>query len=68
VLNSYAVSHALNGKMDDAVRLLNEAIVLNLEIKNELAVRNNYLTLQRINRLQRKFKRGIKVQQGYIND
>ncbi len=50
VLNSYAVSHALNGKMDDAVRLLNEAIVLNLEINNKVAVRNNYLTLQRINR------------------
>jgi tetratricopeptide (TPR) repeat protein len=60
VLNSYAVSHALNGKMDDAVRLLNEAIVLNLEIKNELALRNNYLILQRINRYRGNLSEALK--------
>lgn len=66
VLNSYAVSHALNGKMDDAVRLLNEAIVLNLEIKNELAVRNNYLTLQRINRYRGNLTEALKYNEAIL--
>ncbi len=66
VLNSYAVSHALNGKMDDAVRLLNEAIVLNLEIKNNVAVRNNYLTLQRINRYRGNLSEALKYNEAIL--
>jgi tetratricopeptide (TPR) repeat protein len=66
VLNSYAVSHALNGKMDDAVRLLNEAIVLNLEIKNKVAVRNNYLTLQRINRYRGNLMEALKYNEAIL--
>ena len=66
VLNSYAVSHALNGKMDDAVRLLNEAIVLNLEINNKAAVRNNYLTLQRINRYRGNLSEALKYNEAII--
>ena len=66
VLNSYAVSHALNGKMDDAVRLLNEAIVLNLEINNKVAIRNNYLTLQRINRYRGNLSEALKYNQAIL--
>ena len=66
VLNSYAVSHALNGRMDDAVRLLNEAIVLNLEIKNKVAVRNNYLTLQRINRYRGNLIEALKYNEAIL--
>jgi tetratricopeptide (TPR) repeat protein len=66
VLNSYAVNHALNGKMDDAVRLLNEAIVLNLEIKNNVAVRNNYLTLQRINRYRGNLSEALKYNEAIL--
>ena len=66
VLNSYAVSYALNGKMDDAVRLLNEAIVLNLEIKNNVAVRNNYLTLQRINRYRGNLSEALKYNEAIL--
>jgi len=66
VLNSYAVSHALNGKMDDAVRLLNEAIVLNLEVNNMVSVRNNYLTLQRINRFRGNLTEALKYNQAIL--
>lgn len=66
VLNSYAVSNALNGKMDDAVRLLNEAIALNLEIKNNVAVRNNYLTLQRINRYRGNLSEALKYNEAIL--
>jgi tetratricopeptide (TPR) repeat protein len=66
VLNSYAVSHALNGKMDDAVRLLNEAIVLNLEIKNNVAVRNNYLTMQRINKYRGNLSEALKYNEAIL--
>jgi tetratricopeptide (TPR) repeat protein len=52
--------------MDDAVRLLNEAIVLNLEIKNELAVRNNYLTLQRINRYRGNLSEALKYNEAIL--
>jgi len=66
VLNSYAVSHALNGKMDDAVRLLNEAILLNLEVNNMVSVRNNYLTLQRINRFRGNLNEALKYNQAIL--
>jgi tetratricopeptide (TPR) repeat protein len=66
VLNSYAVSHALNGKMDDAINLLNSAIVLNLEINNMVSVRNNYLSLQRINRYRGNLGEALKYSQAII--
>lgn len=66
VLNSYAVSHALNGKMDDAIRLLNEAVLLNLEIENRVAVRNNYLTLQRINKFRGNLKEALKYNEAIL--
>ncbi|MDP3468040.1 MAG: tetratricopeptide repeat protein [Daejeonella sp.] len=66
VLNSYAVSHALNGKMDDAVLLLNEAILLNLEVNNKFAVRNNYLTLQRINRYRGNLSEALKYNEAVL--
>ena len=66
VLNSYAVSHALNGRMDEAVSLLNEAIVLNLEVNNKLAVRTNYLTLQRINRYKGNLTEALKYNQAIL--
>jgi tetratricopeptide (TPR) repeat protein len=66
VLNSYAVSHALNGKMDNAISLLNNAIVLNLEIKNMVSVRNNYLSLQRINRYRGNLNEALKYNQAII--
>ncbi|MBM3401693.1 MAG: tetratricopeptide repeat protein [Bacteroidetes bacterium] len=66
VLNSYAVNHALNGRMDDAIRLLNDAIVLNLEINNRIAVRNNYLILQRINRYRGYLGEALKYNQAIL--
>lgn len=66
VLSSYALSRALNGKMDDAVRLLNEAIVLNLEINNKVAVRNNYLILQRINRYRGNLSEALKYNEAIL--
>lgn len=66
VLNSYAVNHALNGKMDDAIRLLNDAIVLNLEINNRIGVRNNYLILQHINRYRGYLSEALKYNQAIL--
>jgi tetratricopeptide (TPR) repeat protein len=66
VLNSYAVRHALNGQMDDAIRLLNNAIALNLEINNMVSVRNNYLSLQRINRYRGNLNEALKYNQAII--
>jgi tetratricopeptide (TPR) repeat protein len=66
VLNSYAVSHALNGKLDDAIRLLKEAIVLNLEIKNMVAVRNNYLLLKRIYRYRGNLNEALKYNEAIL--
>ena len=66
VLNSYGLSHALNGKMDDAVRLINEAISLNLEINNKSAVSNNYLSLLRINRYRGNLSEALKYNQAIM--
>lgn len=66
VLNSYAVNHAIQGKMDDAVLLLNEALSLNLEIKNKPAVRNNYMTLFMINRHRGNLSEALKYNQAIL--
>ncbi|MFA6944319.1 MAG: tetratricopeptide repeat protein [Pedobacter sp.] len=66
VLNSYGLSHALNGKMDDAVRLINEAISLNLEINNKAAVSNNYLSLLRISRYRGNLSEALKYNQAIM--
>ncbi len=66
VLSSYAVNNALDGKMDEAVRLLNEAIVLNMEVNNKAAVRSNYLTLQRINKHRGNLNEALKFNQAIV--
>jgi tetratricopeptide (TPR) repeat protein len=66
VLYSYAVSHALNGKMDHAINLLNSAIALNMGINNMVSVRSNYLTLQRINRYKGNLVEALKYSQAII--
>ncbi|HQS51198.1 MAG: hypothetical protein B7X86_04215 [Sphingobacteriales bacterium 17-39-43] len=66
VLNSYGLSHALNGKMDDALRLINQAKDLNLEVNNRAAVRNNYLTLQRINRYRGNLSEALKYNEAIL--
>lgn len=66
VLNSYAVNHAIQGKMDDAVRLLNEALRLNIEINNKSAIRNNYMTLFMINRYRGNLSEALKYNQAIL--
>lgn len=66
VLNSYAIRHAMNGEMDDAIRLLNKAILLNLEINHMGSVRSNYLTLQRINTYKGNLSEALKFNQAII--
>lgn len=66
VLNSFAVNHAIQGKMDAAVLLLNEALSLNLEINNKAAVRNNYMTLFMINRHRGNLSEALKYNQAIL--
>lgn len=63
VLNSYAVNHAIQGKMDLAIRLLNQALSLNIEIDDKPAIRNNYMTLFMINRQGGNLSEALKYNQ-----
>lgn len=66
VLNSYAVNHAIQGKTDAAIQLLNQALNLNLEINNKAAVRNNYMTLFMINRHSGNLSEALKYNQAIL--
>ena len=67
LLNLYAVQHALNGKLDDAVHLLHKAVAMNLKHKNLFPLRKNYLLLQWIYTIRKDFTEALKYNRAILS-
>lgn len=67
VLHSYGIINALNGNMDHALILFNEALVINLQLKNTSAILKNYLNLARVNNFNGNFPEAIKYSHALVD-
>jgi len=67
VLHSYGIINALNGNMDYALILFNEALVMNLELKNTSAIAKNYLNLTRVYSFNGNFTEAIKYSHALVD-
>lgn len=66
VLNSYAINYAVKDNLEQAVFLLEQALNLNLEIKNNRAVLSNYLNLSRLCAFKGDFNKALKYSNALI--
>lgn len=66
VLSSYAINYAVKDDLEQAVFLLEQALNLNLEIKNREAIISNYLNLSRLCAFKGDFNKALKYSNALI--
>jgi tetratricopeptide (TPR) repeat protein len=67
VLHSYGIINAINGNMDRALILFNNALKINLELDNKPALVKNYRNLVRVNSFNGNMPEAIKYSQALVN-
>lgn len=67
ILHSYGIINALNGNMDHALILFNEALRMNIELSNSSAILKSYLNLARFNSFNGNFPEAIKYSQALVD-
>jgi len=67
VLHSYGIINVLNGNMDHAIILFNEALAMNMELRNTSAILKNYLNLTRVYSFNGNFMEAIKYSHALVD-